>query len=303
MATIDEIKKALTTQMQRRLLCAGAAPDYTFQFDEGMDEFGVVPLSSPLLNPLEAAARTATAAPFRRVRDYLMGRLERPQMRLAMDRRIPPAARRHLSDTFVDSLTEAQPVDRALEIPSQLRTLLFLYSFGFVELLEEERAPAKAVARTASRPAIEPEDDVLSWLVTLTRSGTNHYEILQLAPTASRAQIKASYRNIAFAIHPDRVRPEQIAASQEVFAHVVDAYHTLSKERLRTAYDSHLVLSGAWRGLGASGRVLAWLQEREQFLKRVGLSQLATEYTRMAAALNFGALAEANMLIGEHPID
>jgi len=301
LATLEEIEAALVGQLLSRLLCCSAAAEYTFQFDEGMDDFGVVPLSSPLLNPLEAAAKAATVVPFQRVKRFLRSQIGKPRIRLAEDRRIPPVARLHLSEAFVSALADPQSVSRILEVPSQLRALCFLYSFGFVELLEAGAAAEPKGTQRKATAAIRAEDNMLAWLVRLVRSGATYYELLQVAPTVSRSQIKQSYRNIAFTIHPDRVPAEQGAASQEVFAAIVDAYHTLSKERLRTAYDGKLVTSGSWQRLGSLHKALTWLQGRHDFLNRIGLAGLAMEYSRLIASLNMDPLVEAARFVGSRP--
>ncbi len=97
--TMDELQEALVRQLTARLVCCASLADVTFQFDDGMDEFGVVPLSSPLLNPVEVGARTAASASYERVRAYLLENIEDTHVRLAMDRRIPPAARAHPGST------------------------------------------------------------------------------------------------------------------------------------------------------------------------------------------------------------
>jgi DnaJ-domain-containing protein 1 len=284
--TMDELQAALLGQLLARLQCC-AAGDYLFRFEEGTEQLGPVPLSSPLLNPVEAAARISTATPYERVRTYLLGQLDRPEVRLAKDRRIPPVIRPHLSQALLDSFTGKLEVSRVLDIPSQVRTLAFLHAFGFVEQLEAPRTPAVTMSEeteSAAPAKARDENRLLSRLLLLARSGATWYELLGVAPTASREEVKAAYRNVAFEIHPDRVPPAQAGASQEVFGQLVEAYHNLSKERLRVAYDALLIRSGGWRNLGPPETIDGWLQGRRSYLDRIGLTTLACEYDRMLAA-------------------
>lgn len=68
------------------------------------------------------------------------------------------------------------------------------------------------------------------------------YSVLQVAPKASDAEIKAAYRNLAKALHPD-VRPGDHAAEQ-AFQHAKSAYELLSNPETRKAYDDYR--AGLW---------------------------------------------------------
>ncbi len=286
--TLDELQQALSDQVQRRLLCCASSADVSFHWDEGMDEFGIVPLSSPLLNPLEVAARAAAVAPYARVHAWVRGALSRPRVRLAMDRRIPPVIHRMLADQLVDSLARPQHVERLLAVPSHLRTLCVLLAFGYVEEVDPPRIQAAEAVATPTAPEPEPSADQerLSRLARLVTRKASHYEILGLAPTATRDEVKQAYRTLAFEIHPDRVPPAWAAVSREVFPSLVDAYHALSRERLRTEYDATLVASGQNAGLTDRAQVTDWLSRRRDLLDRIGLTTLAGEYRRMLVSVN-----------------
>jgi hypothetical protein len=283
--TMEELQAALTKQLSGRLLCCAATDDTTFDFDEGMDEFGVVPLSSPLLNPLEVGARAATVGPHQRMHAYLLEHVEEDHVRLARDRRIPPAARRHLADTFVNTLGETQDLARILATPSRMRTLAFLHAFGFIEALTlpPENLPQRR-PETTSRSA-EPLVDALSDMARLVRNDASHYELLSLPFDADRSQVKLVYRHVAFLIHPDRVPADRIGESKLVFPRLVEAYHDLAKERLRVKYDYQLVTQGRWHPLGSPGQMETMITNRLTHLHRIGLTTLASEYTRMLGHL------------------
>ncbi|MFM9107623.1 MAG: J domain-containing protein [Chloroflexota bacterium] len=67
--------------------------------------------------------------------------------------------------------------------------------------------------------------------------GMDHYQALGVAYGASRAEITRAYRARMKAIHPDRKRPDQRAAAEEVARRLNAAYATLSNPAKRTAYD------------------------------------------------------------------
>jgi len=62
----------------------------------------------------------------------------------------------------------------------------------------------------------------------------NHYEILGLAPTASESEIKAAFRRLSKAWHPD-VNADAEAAHH--FAAIAQAYEVLGHPGRRLAYD------------------------------------------------------------------
>jgi hypothetical protein len=65
----------------------------------------------------------------------------------------------------------------------------------------------------------------------------NLYQILSVAPTASAAEITRSYREAMKRFHPDRVRPEQRQAAEDLSKDLNRAYRTLSNPVDRLAYD------------------------------------------------------------------
>lgn len=63
----------------------------------------------------------------------------------------------------------------------------------------------------------------------------SHYEALGVAKDATAAQIKAAYRRLSFAHHPDRNPGDR--AAEERFKKVASAYEVLSDPKRRAAYD------------------------------------------------------------------
>jgi molecular chaperone DnaJ len=63
----------------------------------------------------------------------------------------------------------------------------------------------------------------------------DYYEILEVAKTASEAEIKKAYRRLAMKFHPDRNPGD--ASAEESFKEAKEAYEILSDAQKRAAYD------------------------------------------------------------------
>jgi|GEM_PF-1501547 len=63
----------------------------------------------------------------------------------------------------------------------------------------------------------------------------NYYQIMGVAPEASRDEIKKAYRNLAKQYHPDRNRGEP--AKEERLKEINEAYQVLGDETARKTYD------------------------------------------------------------------
>ena len=131
----------------------------------------------------------------------------------------------------------------------------------------------------------------------MVRDNVPYYLLLSLPIDTPRNVLKARYREVAFSIHPDRVPSSRQSDSQEVFARLVDAYHTLSKERLRVQYDRSLITSGNWMRCGDLQTISRCLSARQTHLQRIGLTTLAGEYQRMLSYLPLPVPQSAR----EHP--
>ena len=76
-----------------------------------------------------------------------------------------------------------------------------------------------------------------------------HYQVLNLEPTATQAEIKQAYRRLAKQFHPDSNRE---TASHEKISRINAAYEVLGDPHSRRSYDHQLQYSGSLESAGAS---------------------------------------------------
>ena len=67
---------------------------------------------------------------------------------------------------------------------------------------------------------------------------TNLYKVLEVSNTASQAEIKRSFRNLALRYHPDRNKNSE--ESKQKFMRIVEAYEVLSDQQSRKNYDNNI---------------------------------------------------------------
>lgn len=73
----------------------------------------------------------------------------------------------------------------------------------------------------------------------LYRTKTGYYEILEVTPTATQAQIKTAYYKQSFLYHPDRNSGSETATVR--FSEISEAYTVLGNKMLRKKYDRGLL--------------------------------------------------------------
>lgn len=89
----------------------------------------------------------------------------------------------------------------------------------------------------------------------------NHYQLLNVAFTASAAEITRAYRDAMKSVHPDRVRADQRVEAEERAKALNLAYAVLSKPEARRTYDASLkaeavqeqIMSRYFGGVGGPG--------------------------------------------------
>ncbi len=70
---------------------------------------------------------------------------------------------------------------------------------------------------------------------------SNHYDILGVKPTATSAEIRKAYAQLARERHPDRFSdPAEKARAEEFFKDLTAAFNTLSSDKNRREYDQQL---------------------------------------------------------------
>lgn len=85
------------------------------------------------------------------------------------------------------------------------------------------------------------EADELANFLARQRAASNHYEVLELAPGATPAQIKDAYYAMARRYHPDRFHLKSGTKVHleigSIFARITQAYETLTNLETRASYD------------------------------------------------------------------
>jgi curved DNA-binding protein CbpA len=79
----------------------------------------------------------------------------------------------------------------------------------------------------------------------------NHYDTLGLSKTASREEIKAAFRKLSMATHPDVAKEGD--ATIEKFKTISEAHSVLSNKTERYRYDRQLADAKMWRPQGGAG--------------------------------------------------
>ncbi|MBE9008734.1 J domain-containing protein [Pseudanabaenaceae cyanobacterium LEGE 13415] len=79
----------------------------------------------------------------------------------------------------------------------------------------------------------------------------NHYQVLDLDPTATQAEIKQAYRRLAKQFHPDR---NLATSSHEKISQINAAYEVLGDPQRRRSYDQQLKYSSGYSEAEARSR-------------------------------------------------
>lgn len=77
---------------------------------------------------------------------------------------------------------------------------------------------------------------------SIHKSKSAYYDILDVSPTATHAQIKTAYYKQSFMYHPDRNSGSEEATFR--FSQISEAYHVLGNKALRRKYDRGILSQG-----------------------------------------------------------
>ncbi|XP_038974580.1 chaperone protein dnaJ 11, chloroplastic-like [Phoenix dactylifera] len=106
------------------------------------------------------------------------------------------------------------------------------------------RSPGISAAYTA---AAERQPPAAALPPALQSSFASLYDVLGLPSGATGQEIKAAYRRLALARHPDVVATDRKGTSADEFIRIHAAYSTLSDPEKRADYDRKLLLLGRHR--------------------------------------------------------
>jgi curved DNA-binding protein CbpA len=122
------------------------------------------------------------------------------------------------------------------------KSLYLSYCLNIIDIKEPEKAPVKK--ETAEKAAFEVKDKKLAEVIEISEQlpTMDYYQILKVPDNSSSYQIKLSYFRLSREYHPEcfsKDLPSDIKEKIEgVFAHIKEAYDTLSDEKKKHDYDS-----------------------------------------------------------------
>ena len=115
---------------------------------------------------------------------------------------------------------------------TRLQIIHFLYGIANADghIAEQEITKIAQIAKALQLRLV----DVESIKAMFVKSADNAYKILEISSTATDAEVKKAYRNMAKKYHPDKIQTEDAAlkkGAQEKFQQVQAAYEMIQKER------------------------------------------------------------------------
>jgi curved DNA-binding protein CbpA len=111
-------------------------------------------------------------------------------------------------------------------------------------------APRAATPAPAPSAGASPEvrEQMLKKVRDLEAGAVDHFKVLEVAPTASSAEIKASYFKLAKTFHPDRLaslKLEELRPQiEKVFARISEAFSVIGDDAKRADYKKILAAGG-----------------------------------------------------------
>lgn len=194
-------------------------------------------------NPSEMISRTSEVSPtanFLPAEGFLLSRLDRPislEELVALSGLREPEAQRTIYSLALSGLLLREYWQNAFRTestkPAKQQPPTPTAESGTVQTQQSDNWLAASVE----------EKDIDAFLQRL-RKATNHYEVMEVAPSAKTEEIKDVYYAMARRYHPDRFHLQSGSGQHErissAFARVTQAYETLTDPNARAAYDQSL---------------------------------------------------------------
>jgi len=241
----NDLGEALAQQIRDSVLSAFGFFDADLEF-QAHEEFGGDSCESRVSVPLliEYGIRRMPAS---------------PGLQSFLARRIPVPGRKTYAYLLtgeereilekVTGADSAEAIMRSLTMPADQfwKSLYLFYCLGVVDLPAGPVTGAAAAPGTRSGPAGETADGVPQQIAEVLNlhdllPSVTHYQLLDIAKTASDEEVKKAYFQLARRFHPDRF-DRQVAGDfrtqiDEVFDAINNAYRVLSNKELRRIYDA-----------------------------------------------------------------
>ena len=125
------------------------------------------------------------------------------------------------------------------------------------------------------------------------------YEVLGVGPTASAAEIRTAYRELATRYHPDRHQGSPLAdLATEKLAEINAAYEVLSDPARRATYDAKLSQSAGGAGWAQTGQQTAHARgPQARMLRALGVAVAIGVVVRLAPLLIRALVALFRLLV------
>jgi tetratricopeptide (TPR) repeat protein len=181
------------------------------------------------------------------------------------------------------------------------KTLRAIYGYLLAGLIEPEDRETRRARETRGRDTELTREECLGRLAV--SSGQDYYGYLGVDHTAKPPQIRDAYYALARRYHPDRFRSGPLAdllpKFEDFFAHVTEAYNSLSDPEHRAEYDDQMAT--AQPGAETKGADTGYLA-RQNFLRGRALAAQrkyteAVTFLENAVSLDPG-LAEYHLELG-----
>lgn len=120
------------------------------------------------------------------------------------------------------------------------------------------------------------------------------YEILQVSPNASQAEVRKAYLKLSLKFHPDK-NPNNVEEAKEQFIRIGKAYEVLSDPIQRQSYDRELVRGGGIGGTGTGSGTAGSSFFNSTFHGSTGTSTSTGESTTEATYESYRQAFDAHM--------